>query len=1223
MTTEKISDDEINTNVSGLTSALYGNVIAFVCLMCVFELSRNFVSVQMVRWKPRFIETGRIPPKPSLWPGGWLVAVWFVDEQDFFNKVGLDAYMLLRFITFNLRVACFTFLWGLCILVPIYAHGDGELEGWNKFTIGNVGTNISSLYAAVTFQYLFAFYFCFLIHSEYANFVSRRLQHLTKGDQEKHPQAHYTVKVENIPASLCSPHLIQDFFERQFPGSVYHVEMPQETKSLDRAVKLRFKILCKLEKSIALWKATGSRVKVWTDRKFHYCRPRASTVSEDPSGLGDSALLSAQKQTPLQKTLSTLPIDDSASRRSMEGENSGGGPRRRRASKANHPTISTDKHSVVSRILNAITGIETTKIVSSDPAESLREKFLSVLCPYCLPAERLEEADAIDLYANMLDLMNEYVLALQQAYLYNIKVQRKDSPEVRSRVDIMMRACNMKKILPSASQHIGVRTQGFFEEYNPFPSAGATAVSTSLSEKLVPPSEDEEAQNPLKLELVDLDEEHSDGGSEAREAIRNSIAMSTSGLEHLSEVENELFGQDLDSESKSPLLLCMNRLNAAMLPYLQPVLRAVGIVASAGTKEENNMLLSTAKMTGKGAVQGLYEATKTLELLTFGQYYEVANTAFVTFKTRTAKSMCHQMLLSHKHFKLKVDSAPGREEIVWQNVCVPESQLKLRKFVADLAFLLGAIFWSAIVAFITTLADLDKLANDYPWLQQYRDTAIYQALNNYLAVGLLLILLLCLPFLFDYSAREYEGIKVESEIQGSIMTRFFYYQLANVYVSIISGSISGSLSDFISDPLHFFTVLGEAIPSQSLYFATLVLVKSLTALPIESLRLFQLLTITGYRSCSDRRRATRRELRTGIFYAWPMLYGWIYPNVLMVTLIMLAYATLAPFLTIFAIMYFGMIWFLYRYQMLYVYVNEYQSGGFMWYAVFNRAMVAIMGSTVILAAYMFITVQGDATEDGIINFSPGVMLLPLPCLLYYFWSFCQSKFDIPSKKLSLEVAGQIDQLHRVFAEERDEKGYIDSLPGDDGPRRIFSDGMYRKPSLISAPAFPERYRVGRQNRKGATIVHHNNEIFDQLKGEIARANHSMDSTEFEKTLKFSNSTETLLSPSGTVRQKLSKTEIEKLYHSPSEAVKNYIENGENLPKVEDIISEWEHEEEVGAAWALRIEYDKWYRYASIEPYTLDGRPIVLPDDNADFYEEFTKQADGPEIRKERTISSHL
>ena len=43
--------------------------------------------------------------------------------------------------------------------------------------------------------------------------------------------------------------------------------------------------------------------------------------------------------------------------------------------------------------------------------------------------------------------------------------------------------------------------------------------------------------------------------------------------------------------------------------------------------------------------------------------------------------------------------------------------------------------------------------------------------------------------------------------------------------------------------------------------------------------LLQWSTIISLGYCMDRRRVTRRELRSGAFYAWPMLYGWVYPQV--------------------------------------------------------------------------------------------------------------------------------------------------------------------------------------------------------------------------------------------------------------------------------------------------------------------------------------------------------
>ena len=51
----------------------------------------------------------------------------------------------------------------------------------------------------------------------------------------------------------------------------------------------------------------------------------------------------------------------------------------------------------------------------------------------------------------------------------------------------------------------------------------------------------------------------------------------------------------------------------------------------------------------------------------------------------------------------------------------------------------------------------------------------------------------------------------------------------------------------------------------------------------QMMRPWQLSTILMMGTFMDRRKCTRRELRTGAFYAWPMLYGWVYPQLMMVS----------------------------------------------------------------------------------------------------------------------------------------------------------------------------------------------------------------------------------------------------------------------------------------------------------------------------------------------------
>lgn len=80
---------------------------------------------------------------------------------------------------------------------------------------------------------------------------------------------------------------------------------------------------------------------------------------------------------------------------------------------------------------------------------------------------------------------------------------------------------------------------------------------------------------------------------------------------------------------------------------------------------------------------------------------------------------------------------------------------------------------------------------------------------------------------------------------------------------------------------------------------------------------------------------------------------------------------------------------MYKYQLLYVYINSYQSGGFMWYAVFDRSMLALMCGVFTLLCYLAIR-QTYTT-------GPLYALLPLPVLIGYFWRLCNARFKAPAR----------------------------------------------------------------------------------------------------------------------------------------------------------------------------------------------------------------------------------
>ena len=284
--------------------------------------------------------------------------------------------------------------------------------------------------------------------------------------------------------------------------------------------------------------------------------------------------------------------------------------------------------------------------------------------------------------------------------------------------------------------------------------------------------------------------------------------------------------------------------------------------------------------------------------------------------------------------------------------------------------------------------------------------------QNYVSVVIILCFLLMLPAIFDVLSRYYENLKLESEIQNTIMTRYFYYQLVNIYVTIGYGRVE--LTNQLLTSRTISTLLGYTIPTLSLYFTDLVIVKIFTAVPLEMCRPFQLFSIYLVGTILNKKSVTRRELRTGAFYAWPMLYGWVYPQILLVMLIMITYSFISPLLMPFGIVFFIISYHMYKYQLLYVYVNTEQSLGFMWYAVFNRSLICLLFMSITLCGIVNYWIQGNqfvtyllpsSGSDSSVQLEGGglengyVMLwfcIPLPISIMYFWHYCHSMFRTTS-----------------------------------------------------------------------------------------------------------------------------------------------------------------------------------------------------------------------------------
>jgi hypothetical protein len=217
------NDDDGVSQKSSLAYTLSLNLIIFAGLILFFELNRNLPRLFLKRLRKTFEIEDRVPGRPPRHLFGWIRHVMAVSNGEFLRMIGLDGYMLLRFVLVCFKFCSFGSFFGLIILVPLYGQGSQGYGGWQQYTLANVVSSgevtTDALWLPAAFSYMYLAYVLYLLHAEFEHFVLKRLEFLIQGDPDTFQQTHYTIMIENVPPSLRSVTALSAFFDKLFPGN--------------------------------------------------------------------------------------------------------------------------------------------------------------------------------------------------------------------------------------------------------------------------------------------------------------------------------------------------------------------------------------------------------------------------------------------------------------------------------------------------------------------------------------------------------------------------------------------------------------------------------------------------------------------------------------------------------------------------------------------------------------------------------------------------------------------------------------------------------------------------------------------------------------------------------------------------------------------------------------------------------------------------------------------
>lgn len=413
-----------------------------------------------------------------------------------------------------------------------------------------------------------------------------------------------------------------------------------------------------------------------------------------------------------------------------------------------------------------------------------------------------------------------------------------------------------------------------------------------------------------------------------------------------------------------------------------------------------------------------------------------SGTGFVTFLNRQTQVQSSQIhVLSDIYSDILITPAPSTEDIIWENLTVTTKQQQRGQHLTSMIFTGGMLFWGSVLAFIAAISNLSNLQKYLPFIKNL-DPVLYSLLAGILPVIVMNLFLSLLPAIFGYGATKIEKRKTKSGVQYEVFQWYFGYQLANVYLILLAGSLFTALADALENPSSIIRLLAAALPSVSVFFINYLITEILTSAPGELLQLIPFVIWYVYKFLLPEPYLTKRQLFNGPLQPAEFDYGSSLPSYLFILCIVLTYMTIAPIMTLLGAIYFIVFYVVLKYKFLYVFLPSFETGGTFWYGLYNYSMRALLVSSITMVGYM-------AVKEGI---AQAPFVLPIPFVILRAWSHTSKSFERVSKDMAYSRAVQAD----AEEVEREGESFVAS----------FDKKFYVSPCLTEHwEATPDPYRI--------------------------------------------------------------------------------------------------------------------------------------------------------------------
>ncbi|KAL1970181.1 hypothetical protein VTN77DRAFT_6586 [Rasamsonia byssochlamydoides] len=345
--------------------------------------------------------------------------------------------------------------------------------------------------------------------------------------------------------------------------------------------------------------------------------------------------------------------------------------------------------------------------------------------------------------------------------------------------------------------------------------------------------------------------------------------------------------------------------------------------------------------------------------------FPLMNSAFIQFNHQVAAHMACQAVSHHIPKQMApriVEISP--DDVIWDNMSIRWWERYLRTFGIFFVVCGMVVGWAFPVAFTGLLSQLSYLEGKFTWLSWLSKLPewFFSAVQGVLPPLFLAILMALLPLILRFLTKT-QGVQTGMAIELTVQNYYFAFLFVQLFLVVAISSSFSTIFDSFTNIIGWPQILAQNIPKSSNYFFSYMILQAMSVSAGALVQIFNLISWFILAPIFDNTARMKWARTTNLNQ---MQWGTFFPVYTTLASIGLIYCIVAPLIMVFNVITFGLFWFVYRYNTLYVTKFRFDTGGLLFPKAINQLFTGIYVMELCLIGLFFLVrdVDGNVACKG-------------------------------------------------------------------------------------------------------------------------------------------------------------------------------------------------------------------------------------------------------------------